>query len=201
MSYLNFIFPLSHLEVNMNVISKDVHTEEFAGADFTGVLFVTVCQQMLVHVTPAGEHLCTQTLLMKNRVCRYLTLLLCRRRTLPQMGQGEGSFLYLVPSSPLTSNSSLFMCFGPVQMYHRFNSAKSLKQNTAPFNSSVIQSHVSLNDIPFIKAQLSSSVTHPHRASCDAPASRLYGRTFCCRFHRNIASRHAFSCAWKGCCW
>lgn len=29
--------------------------------------------------------------------------------TLPQIGQGDGSFLYLVPSSPLASSSSLFM--------------------------------------------------------------------------------------------
>lgn len=51
----------SHLEVNVNVISQDVHAEELAAADLTGVLLITVSQQMLVHVTPAGEHLCTQT--------------------------------------------------------------------------------------------------------------------------------------------
>jgi hypothetical protein len=36
---------------------------------------------------------------------------------LPQTGQGEGSFLYLVASSPLTSSSSLFMCLGPGQRH------------------------------------------------------------------------------------
>ena len=41
----------------MNVISEDVHTEELPAADLTGVLLITVSQQMLVHVTPAGEHL------------------------------------------------------------------------------------------------------------------------------------------------
>lgn len=48
---------------------------------------------------------------------------------------------------------------------------------------------------------LCSRTTHPHRASYGAPASRLCGRTSCCRFHRSTASRRASSCAWKGCCW
>lgn len=42
---------------------------------------------------------------------------------------------------------------------------------------------------------LGSCVTHPRRASCGAPASHLYGRTSCCRFHRNTASRRVSSCA------
>lgn len=50
----------------MNVISQDVHAKEFAGTDLTRVLLITVCQQMLVHVAPAGEHLCTGTFLLKN---------------------------------------------------------------------------------------------------------------------------------------
>lgn len=54
-------FFLSHLEVNMNVISKDIHAEELAAADLAGVLLITVSQQMLVHVTPAGEHLSANT--------------------------------------------------------------------------------------------------------------------------------------------
>lgn len=53
---------LPHLEVNMNVISKDIHAKELSGTDLAGVLLIAVCQQMFVHVTPAGEHLCTQTL-------------------------------------------------------------------------------------------------------------------------------------------
>lgn len=53
----------------------------------------------------------------------------CRRLTLLQMGQGDGSFLYLVPSSPLASSSSLFMCFGPVRMDFRFSLAKSVRAN------------------------------------------------------------------------
>lgn len=51
----------SHLEVNVNVIPEDVHAEELAGADLAGVLLIAVSQQMLVHVTPTGEHLFTQT--------------------------------------------------------------------------------------------------------------------------------------------
>lgn len=50
-----------HLEVHVNVISKNVHAEELAAADLTGVLLITVSQQMLVHVAPAGEHLCAHT--------------------------------------------------------------------------------------------------------------------------------------------
>lgn len=55
---------LLYLKVNVNVISKDVHSEEFACADLTGVLLVPVGQKMLVHVTPAGEHLCTRRALV-----------------------------------------------------------------------------------------------------------------------------------------
>lgn len=40
-----------------------------------------------------------------------------RALTLLQMGQGDGSFLYLVPSSPFASRSSFFMCFGPKQRH------------------------------------------------------------------------------------
>lgn len=54
---------------------------------------------------------------------------MCRRLTLLQMGQGDGSFLYLVPSSPLASSSSLFMCFGPVRMDFRFSLAMSVRAN------------------------------------------------------------------------
>ena len=129
---------LTHLEVNVDVISKDVHAEELAAADLTGVLLIAVSQQVLVHVAPAGEYLCTQThtnthTLRTSQSCGQLdsvwseltcchqdheSLLLGRVLTLPQMGQGDGSFLYLVPSSPLASRSSLFMCFGPVQMHY-----------------------------------------------------------------------------------
>lgn len=117
----------SHLEVNVNVIPEDVHAEELAGADLAGVLLIAVSQQMLVHVTPTGEHLFTQTHTRMHVSDKALPLrifvlqmfgLQCRGGegglTLPQMGQGDGSFLYLVPSSPLASSSSLFMCFGPV---------------------------------------------------------------------------------------
>lgn len=55
------LFHVTNLEVNVNVISQDVHTEELAAADLTGVLLIAVSQQMFVHVTPAREHLCTQT--------------------------------------------------------------------------------------------------------------------------------------------
>lgn len=51
----------SHLEVNVNVISKDVHAEEPAAADLAGVLLITVSQQMLVHVASAGEDLHAHT--------------------------------------------------------------------------------------------------------------------------------------------
>lgn len=47
--------------MNVNVISEDVHAEELASADLTGVLLVAVSQQVLVHVTPTGEHLHTHT--------------------------------------------------------------------------------------------------------------------------------------------
>lgn len=110
-----------HLEVNVNVISKDVHAEELAAADLTGVLLITVSQQVLVHVTPAGEHLRTQTAL--DEALLHDSCIFTRPAaglTLPQMGHGDGSFLYLVPSSPLASGSSLFMCFGPIQIHHSF---------------------------------------------------------------------------------
>lgn len=47
-----------YLEVNMDVISEDVHSEELAGADLAGVLLITVGQQVFIHITSAGEHLC-----------------------------------------------------------------------------------------------------------------------------------------------
>ena len=46
-----------HLEVDVYVVSEDVHAEEPAPADFTRVLLISVSQQMFVHVAPAGEHL------------------------------------------------------------------------------------------------------------------------------------------------
>lgn len=48
-----------HLEVDMDVVPEYVYSEELAPADLTGVLLVTVGQQMLVHVAPAREHLGT----------------------------------------------------------------------------------------------------------------------------------------------
>lgn len=122
-----------HLEVDVNMISKDVHAEELAAADLTGVLLIPVSQQMFVHVTPAGEDLFTQTqatdhFLLPGWMSSYMTCIHISFCTLPQMGQGEGSFLYLVPSSPLASSSSLFMCFGPAQKrFCLFSSANSLK--------------------------------------------------------------------------
>ena len=69
---------------------------------------------------------CLFMLLLQENTCahkhtgdillNYLLLLISttvQRVTFPQMGQGDGSFLYLVPSSPLASSSSLFMCFWP----------------------------------------------------------------------------------------
>lgn len=105
--------------MNVNVISQDVHAKEFAGADLTGVLLIAVCQQVFVHVAPAGEHLRTETSLLKKKLLGKSQLVGAELRsglTLPQMGQGDGSFLYLVPSSPLASSSSLFMYLGPVMM-------------------------------------------------------------------------------------
>lgn len=55
---------LLYLKVNVNVVSQDVHAEELARADLTGVLLVPVGQKMLVHVAPAGEHLCTRRALV-----------------------------------------------------------------------------------------------------------------------------------------
>lgn len=55
--------------MNVDVISQDVHAKEFAGADLTGVLLIAVCQQVFVHVAPAGEHLRTETLLLKKKFC------------------------------------------------------------------------------------------------------------------------------------
>lgn len=106
--------------MNVNVISQDVHAKEFAGADLTGVLLIAVCQQVFVHVAPAGEHLRTETSLLKKKILlgksQPVVAELRSAPTLPQMGQGDGSFLYLVPSSPLASSSSLFMYLGPVMM-------------------------------------------------------------------------------------
>lgn len=51
----------AHLEVDVDVVSEDVHSEELAGADLAGVLLIAVGQQMFVHVASAGEHLCTHT--------------------------------------------------------------------------------------------------------------------------------------------
>lgn len=59
---------LSYLKVNVDVISKDVHSEKLAGADLAGVLLITVGQQMFVHITSAGEHLRTQRALVWTRV-------------------------------------------------------------------------------------------------------------------------------------
>lgn len=104
----------------MNVISKDVHSEELAGADLAGVLLIAVGQQMFVHITSAGEHLCTPRGLMRPRVDSpkaHLPSLPSRALTLLQMGQGDGSFLYLVPSSPFASRSSFFICLGPTRRH------------------------------------------------------------------------------------
>lgn len=130
-------------------------------------------------------------------------LLLCRGLTLPQMGQGDGSFRYLVPSSPLASGSSLFMCFGPIQKQSKFSSAKSLRwiMVTWRFFAFIAFTEDKMRTEAERKRSSLLCATHPHRASCGAPASRLCGRTSCCRFHRNTASRHASSCAWIGCCW
>lgn len=56
-------------------------------------------------------------------------------------------------------------------------------------------------NFPCWKQSFEKCATHPRRASCGVPASRLCGRTSCCRFHRSRASRRASSCAWRGCCW
>lgn len=48
-----------YLKVNVDVIPKDVHSEELACADLTGVLLIPVGQKVLVHIASAGEHLCT----------------------------------------------------------------------------------------------------------------------------------------------
>ena len=46
-----------HLEVDVDVVPEYVHSEELAPADLTGVLLVTMGQQVFVHVAPAREHL------------------------------------------------------------------------------------------------------------------------------------------------
>lgn len=46
-----------HLEVDMDVVSQHIDTEELAAADLTGVFFVSVSQQVFVHVTATGKHL------------------------------------------------------------------------------------------------------------------------------------------------
>lgn len=48
-----------HLEVDVDVVPEYVHPEELAPADLTGVLLVTMGQQVFVHVAPAREHLGT----------------------------------------------------------------------------------------------------------------------------------------------
>ena len=53
--------PAADLEVNVDVVSEDVHAEKLAAADLAGVLLISVGQQMLVHVAAAGEHLNTHT--------------------------------------------------------------------------------------------------------------------------------------------
>lgn len=76
------------------------------------------CKRTPVHTNThvsLMKDLYTRTYLTRCPECHY-PLLQCRELTLPQMGQGDGSFLYLVPSSPLASSSSLFMCFGPVEI-------------------------------------------------------------------------------------
>lgn len=50
---------VSYLEVHVNVVPQDVDAEEPAAAYFAGVLLIAVGQQVLVHVTSAGEHLLT----------------------------------------------------------------------------------------------------------------------------------------------
>lgn len=62
----------AHLEMDVDVVSEDVHSEELAGADLAGVLLIAVGQQMFVHVTSAGEHLCTHT----ERWCGHVWTLL-----------------------------------------------------------------------------------------------------------------------------
>lgn len=54
--------------MNMDVISQDVHSEELAGADLAGVLLITVGQQVFIHITSAGEHLCIHRALVWTRV-------------------------------------------------------------------------------------------------------------------------------------
>lgn len=143
-------FAPSYLKVNVNVISKDVHSEELAGADLAGVLLIPVGQKMFVHITPAGEHLGTQRPLMWTRVGAPKVFLPSGALTLLQMGQGDGSFRYLVPSSPFASRSSFFICFGPKGRHGVWPG---------------LQGSLALENV-----QLCSRVTHRHRASCGAPA-------------------------------
>lgn len=49
-----------HLEMHVDVVPEDVHTEELPATDLTGVLLIPMSQQVLVHIAPAGEYLCTQ---------------------------------------------------------------------------------------------------------------------------------------------
>lgn len=85
------------------------------------------------------------------RVDSILSRPVSRELTLLHMGQGDGSFLYLVPSSPLASNSSLFRCLGPKGRQQV--SRDQLQDSFTPGN-----------------AHLISRGTHPRRASCGAPA-------------------------------
>lgn len=79
--------------------------------------------------------------------------LVSRELTLLQMGQGDGSFLYLVPSSPLASNSSLFICLGPKERRRVF---------------SLGHAHLPCPVLPCPPPP--EELTHPRRASCGAPA-------------------------------
>lgn len=46
-----------HLKVHVDVVPEHIHAKELAPADLAGVLLVTMGEQVLVHVAPAGEHL------------------------------------------------------------------------------------------------------------------------------------------------
>lgn len=113
------------------MISKDVHAEELAGADLAGVFLIAVGQKMFVHVASAGEHLRTHRGPVWTRVDSPHLYLPTTALTLLQMGQGDGSFLYLLPSSPFASRSSFFMCFGPIRR-HRMWQRSSEEANSAP---------------------------------------------------------------------
>lgn len=125
--------------------SRRTSTRKNLRAQISQVYFlspwVNRCLFMLLLQENTCAHKChwwsTSGQISKNLTCCHSSLLLFRGLTLPQIGQGDGSFLYLVPSSPLASSSSLFMCFGPVQMHQSFSSAKSLRWSMVTWNSSV----------------------------------------------------------------